>query len=158
MLISGEKSEHVSQPEESQEPKKQDSPPSKKKTQAEKYPQDFLDWYKIYPRKKAKGDALKAYRQALKEIDHDELVEKTRKFARYVEQSQTPQQYVPYPASWLRAAQWDDEQDVPQPKNAGGTGGRGDSALEIARRMIFEQGYGQDTAGRANTNHKELNW
>ena len=158
MLISGEKSEHVSHPEESQEPKKQESPPSQKKTQAEKYPQDFLDWYAIYPRKKAKGDALKAYKQALKEIDHDELVEKTRKYARYVEQSQTQQRYVPYPASWLRAAQWDDEQEPPEEINrtqAGyGAPGAPSPRDKSAEQLMREQWAREDALLNNNTNQQ----
>lgn len=158
MLISDEKSEHVSHPEESQEPKKQESPPSQKKTQAEKYPQDFLDWYAIYPRKKAKGDALKAYKQALKEIDHDELVEKTRKYARYVEQSQTLQRYVPYPASWLRAAQWDDEQEPPEELNrtqAGyGAPGAPSPRDKSAEQLMREQWAREDALLNNNTNQQ----
>lgn len=134
--------------------------PSEQKKPANKYPADFEAWYKIYPRKKAKGDALKAYKAARKVVEQDELLEKTAKFARYVEQSGTEPQFVPYPATWLRAAQWDDEQDEQAPNSSavGGAGSRTEGAMGIARRMIFEQGYGQNTAGQADTNHRELNW
>ena len=134
--------------------------PSEQKKPANKYPADFEEWYAQYPRKKAKGDALKAYKAARKLVGQQELVEKTAKYARYVEQSGMEPRFVPYPATWLRAAQWDDEQDVQAPNSSavGAAGGRTQGAMDIARRMIFEQGYGQNTAGQANTNHRELNW
>lgn len=134
--------------------------PSPAKKPANKYPADFEEWYAQYPRKKAKGDALKAYKAARKLVGQQELVEKTAKYARYVEQSGMEPRFVPYPATWLRAAQWDDEQDVQAPNSSavGAAGGRTQGAMDIARRMIFEQGYGQNTAGQANTNHRELNW
>ena len=134
--------------------------PSEQNKPANKYPADFEEWYAQYPRKKAKGDALKAYKAARKLVGQQELVEKTAKYARYVEQSGMEPRFVPYPATWLRAAQWDDEQDVQAPNSSavGAAGGRTQGAMDIARRMIFEQGYGQNTAGQANTNHRELNW
>ena len=134
--------------------------PSEQKKPANKYPADFEEWYAQYPRKKAKGDALKAYKAARKLVGQQELVEKTAKYARYVEQSGMEPRFVPYPATWLRAAQWDDEQDLQAPNSSavGAAGGRTQGAMDIARRMIFEQGYGQNTAGQANTNHRELNW
>lgn len=135
--------------------------PSEPKKPANNYPPEFEQWYKIYPRKKAKGDALKAFKAARKNVGQDELVEKTAKFARYVEQAQMEARFVPYPATWLRAAQWEDELEAPQMPNSGAgvnAGGRKEGAMGIARRMIFEQGYGQNTAGQANANHRELNW
>lgn len=134
--------------------------PSEQKKPANKYPADFEEWYAQYPRKKAKGDALKAFKAARKLVGQQELVEKTAKYARYIEQSGTEPRFVPYPATWLRAAQWDDEQDEQAPNSSavGGAGSRTEGAMDIARRMIFDHGYGQNTAGQANTNHRELNW
>lgn len=134
--------------------------PSPAKKPANKYPADFEEWYAVYPRKKAKGDALKAFKAARKLVGQQELVEKTAKYARYVEQSGMEPRFVPYPATWLRAAQWDDEQDVQAPNSSavGGAGSRTEGAMDIARRMIFDYGYGQNTAEQANTNHRELNW
>lgn len=161
MLISEEKSVTPSNSTEVSEPGKETTQASEKKTPGEKYPTEFLEWYAIYPRKKAKGDALKAYRQALKEIDHDALVEKTRKYARYVEQTQTEAKFVPYPATWLRASQWDDELETPEaPRmNPGGQpGGRKPSALDIVRGMIAQDSQGQTTWNESNNGQRELNW
>lgn len=158
MLIPDGKSVSASNPTEVSEPGKETTQASEKKTPAEKYPTEFLEWYAIYPRKKAKGDALKAYRQALKEIDHDALVEKTRKFARYVEQTQTPAQYVPYPATWLRASQWDDELEPPEalrhPGTAPGGSGTPSARDKSAEQLLREQWAREDAYLNNNTNQQ----
>ena len=157
MLISEEKSVTPSNSTEVSEPGKETTQASEKKTPGEKYPKEFLEWYNIYPRKKAKGDALKAYKQALKEIDHDALVEKTRKFARYVEQSQTPAQYVPYPATWLRASQWDDELETPEALNQPGTGPGGSgarSARDKSAEQLLREQWAREDAYLNNTNQQ----
>ena len=69
----------------------------------------FDDWWSIWGKKKAKGDAEKAYKAALKKISHDDLMAKTRAYWDHVKASGTDLQYVPYPATWLRAEQWDDD-------------------------------------------------
>ena len=69
----------------------------------------FDDWWAIWGKKKAKGDAEKAYKAALKKISHDDLMAKTRAYWDHVKASGTDLQYVPYPATWLRAEQWDDD-------------------------------------------------
>ena len=69
----------------------------------------FDDWWAIWGKKKAKGDAAKAYKAALKKISHDDLMAKTRAYWDHVKASGTDLQYVPYPATGLRAEQWDDD-------------------------------------------------
>ena len=73
-------------------------------------PSKFPDWWAIWGKKKAKGDAEKAYKAAVpKKISHDDLMAKTRAYWDHVKASGTDLQYVPYPATWLRAEQWDDD-------------------------------------------------
>ena len=72
-------------------------------------PNRFPDWWNIWGKKKAKGDAEKAYKAALKKISHDDLMAKTRAYWDHVKATGTDLQYVPYPATWLRAEQWDDD-------------------------------------------------
>ena len=69
----------------------------------------FDDWWAIWGKKKAKGDAEKAYKAALKKISHDDLMAKTRAYWDHVKATGTDLTYVPYPATWLRAEQWDDD-------------------------------------------------
>ena len=158
MLISGEKSDNASLPLDGIDAPENETPSSQKKTGAEKYPADFLEWYAMYPRKKAKGDALKAYRAARKEIGHPELMEKTRKFVVYVQQTQTEQQFIPYPATWLRASQWEDELETPHTAPGSHADGRKASALDIARDMIAKDAHRQNGATPPNAGRKELDW
>ena len=73
-------------------------------------PDLFPDWWAIWEKKKAKGDAAKAYKAAVpKKISHDDLMAKTTAYWSHVKRSGTDLQYVPYPATWLRAEQWDDD-------------------------------------------------
>ena len=158
MLISGEKSDNASLPIDGIDAPGNDTSSSQKKTEAEKYPADFLEWYAMYPRKKAKGDALKAYRAARKEIGHLELMEKTRKYVRYVEQWQMEQQFIPYPATWLRASRWEDELETPPSAPGSYADGRKASALGIVSEMIAKDVYGQNGATPRNAGRKELDW
>jgi hypothetical protein len=68
--------------------------------------QKFDEWWAIYPRKTAKQDARKAWKTATKQTPPADIIAATR------HQTTTPgsplnrePQYVPYPASWLRAGQ-----------------------------------------------------
>ena len=81
-------------------------------------PSRFPDWWTIWGKKKAKGDAEKAYKTALKKISHDDLMAKTQAYWDHVKASGTDLQYVPYPATWLRAEQWDDDL-TPNAKSGG---------------------------------------
>lgn len=158
MLIPDGKSDNASLPIDGIDAPGNDTPSSQKKTGAGKYPADFLEWYAMYPRKKAKGDALKAYRAARKEIGHLELMEKTRKYVRYVEQSQQEQKFIPYPATWLRASRWEDELETPHAAPGSYADGRKASALDIARDMIAKDAHGQNGATPRNAGRKELDW
>lgn len=68
---------------------------------------DFEAWYTAYPRKEARGSAVKAYRTARKKTDAATLLQAVR--------VQTPKlrasgdKFVPLPASWLNGERWLDE-------------------------------------------------
>jgi uncharacterized protein YdaU (DUF1376 family) len=52
----------------------------------------FAEWWKNYPRKVAKADAIRAYKAAIK-------------------RGATPDpSFIPYPATWLNQARWEDEE------------------------------------------------
>lgn len=74
---------------------------------------DFAEWYAAYPRKRGKGQALKAYRAARKKVDAATLLEAI--------EAQGPallargSQYCPYPATWLNGQRWADDLDEVAP-------------------------------------------
>ena len=70
----------------------------------------FPEWWAAWGKKKAKGDAEKAYAAAVpKKISHDDLMARTRDYWEHVRRTGIQMTYVPYPATWLRAEQWDDD-------------------------------------------------
>lgn len=73
------------------------------------YPKPFEEWYSIYPRHVGKADALKAWKAATKKITRDDLNEATLRWAQAYEVSGRDPRFIPYPATWLRKGQWDDE-------------------------------------------------
>jgi hypothetical protein len=59
---------------------------------------DFDNFWKLYPKKVAKADALKAWNKATKTKTADELLKLTKAYA----EGKLPEdKYIPYPASWL---------------------------------------------------------
>lgn len=67
----------------------------------------FEGFWELYPRKRAKLDALKAWRKIPLTI---ELLEKMA-FALEAQMrtKQWRDGFIPYPATWLRRRQWEDE-------------------------------------------------
>jgi hypothetical protein len=77
-----------------------------KKARAQ-YADEFEEWYGIYPRKAAKGQAAKAYRTARGKIDAETLLTATGLFA--ASPAGMAGKYTPYPATWLNAERWADD-------------------------------------------------
>lgn len=70
---------------------------------------DFDAWYLAYPRKRGKGQALKAYKAARKKVDADTLLRAiTQQRAALTAKGD---EFVPYPATWLNGERWDDQPD-----------------------------------------------
>jgi hypothetical protein len=66
--------------------------------------------YGIYPRKVAKGAALKAIQRALKKIDAAALEVAVREFAAAVAVwPKEERQFVPHPATWFNGERWKDD-------------------------------------------------
>lgn len=66
--------------------------------------------YTEYPKKVAKKAALKAIEKAIKKIDPDELLEVVKEYANKIAWKET--QYIPNPATWFNAEQWEDDQST----------------------------------------------
>lgn len=70
---------------------------------------DFEAWYLAYPRKRGKGQALKAYKAARKKTDAETLLVAVE-VQRPTLIAKGPD-FVPYPATWLNGERWEDEPD-----------------------------------------------
>lgn len=76
---------------------------------------EFDEWYSHYPRKRGKGQAMKAYRAARKKADAQTLLAAI--------QAQAPKlmekgpEFCPYPATWLNGERWEDQPDTARPSS-----------------------------------------
>ncbi|WP_424462959.1 helix-turn-helix domain-containing protein [Pseudoclavibacter helvolus] len=87
------------------------------------YSDTFETWWKLYPRREAKGDAFRAWEQ-LRESKHKPTFEVLCAGARdYALRTATQEQkYKQLPGGWIRARRWEDE--APTPAEAAGTPAR----------------------------------
>jgi hypothetical protein len=70
----------------------------------------FAEFYQQFPRKKARGDAQKAWDQALKKgYRADEIMAGLMRNLADLQRREP--QFIPYPATWLRAEGFFDEPD-----------------------------------------------
>lgn len=76
-------------------------------------PPGFEDFWAIYPKKRSKGEAIKAWAQT-KDLRPDlpALIEIVKAARQSFEWTKDGGRYIPNPATWLRAQGWTD--DVPQ--------------------------------------------
>lgn len=71
---------------------------------------EFDVWYRAYPKKEARGYAVKAFKIARRKASLEQLV---NGLARYVESvSGKDRQYIALPASWLNGERWLDEAET----------------------------------------------
>jgi len=66
----------------------------------------FDRFWAAYPRKTAKADARKAWKQVTKTTDPHTILAGLEKYGFSLDR-----RFVPYPASWLRGLRWTDEQE-----------------------------------------------
>lgn len=71
---------------------------------------EFADWWAMYPRKKGKGQAAKAYRAARKKVSAERIAEALEQQLDTLTKDGV--NYCPYPATWLNGERWDDEPDA----------------------------------------------
>lgn len=69
----------------------------------------FEDFWKAYPKKKAKGTAEKAFEKAIKKTDLQTILNAIEIQKTTAEWKKDSGQYIPYPATWLNAECWNDE-------------------------------------------------
>ena len=71
----------------------------------------FQDFYSLYPRKMARKDAERAWNR-LTPIQQAECLEALPNYLKYWKIKETQKDYIPYPASWINAARWEDVLDM----------------------------------------------
>lgn len=74
-------------------------------------PDRFAEFYGVYPRHEARGDALKAWGAACKRADADVIIAAAKRYAE--RRAGEDKQFTKLPATWLRRECWTDEDIVP---------------------------------------------
>lgn len=72
---------------------------------------DFDRFWSCYPRRKARADAEKAWSKLKPSPELVERIVAAVEHQKVTAWVRTDPKYIPYPATWLRAAQWEDEDD-----------------------------------------------
>lgn len=72
---------------------------------------DFAEWYAAYPRHAGRGQAVKAYRSALKKTTNVVLLAGARAAAKHYAGSDP--KFIPHPATWLNGERWADAEKLP---------------------------------------------
>jgi len=71
---------------------------------------EFDIFWNLYPNKKSKPNALKAYMKAIKKgVPHETIIRGLGQHADYWRASGTERQFIPHPATWLNGERWNDD-------------------------------------------------
>ena len=81
---------------------------AKKSKKRNDYPDDFEEFWRIYPRHEDKKKAFKVWQTALKNgATADEIIAGAARYAKY--RAGEPEQYTKHPATWLNGDCWENE-------------------------------------------------
>lgn len=74
----------------------------------------FEDFWELYPKKRSKGQAEKAWKNIKPDEQlHDRIFRALEQAKTSAEWKKDGGQFIPYPASWLNAKGWEDELQIP---------------------------------------------
>jgi len=76
---------------------------------------EFESFWEIYPKKVDKFNAKKAFVKAVKDNGLEDILNGARRLAN--DPNLPPRQFIPYPASWLRAGGWSNEPYAPRERS-----------------------------------------
>jgi len=90
------------------------------------YSDDFLRFWKVYPKRVGKLAAYRAWQYTLKKglADAEQIIEAAYIFVK-TEQGRGDRQYIPHPSTWLNQGRYDDEYEA-------------DEGLGKAERLVLD--------------------
>lgn len=78
------------------------------------YAQRFTEFWSIYPKKRSKGQAEKAFAKIRPdERLHNTILQSLELAKKTADWQKEKGKYIPYPATWLNAKGWEDEIEIP---------------------------------------------
>lgn len=79
-----------------------------------KYTEDFLAFWKAYPRKQEKRHVFeKCWLKIIKDEDPADIIKGAENFAAHCLSEGTDRKFIKLPATWLNRGCWEDEYDIP---------------------------------------------
>lgn len=96
----------------------------------------FEDFYSVWPQKKKRPDAQKAWNAAIKRATPQQIYDASVAYAN--NPHRPAKQFIPYPASWLRADGWNDELEGP-PERERNTMTRGEKNLAYVQQLAAQE-------------------
>ena len=92
------------------EQKKDRTEEKKKRIQIHQIDVDFAEWWKLYPKKVGKDDAIKKYKDAWKDVGQKVLLDAVSQYAAAVAKwPKSERKYRLNPATWLHQGHWSDD-------------------------------------------------
>lgn len=98
---------------------------------------EFAEFWKCWPRKQAKADALKAYKAARKHTEAETILAGVQRYKLLTIGQE--KRFLKLPAGWLRDERWNDE-DIPQTPSKDD---RARATLQMGRDLAIDPGYGR---------------
>lgn len=78
----------------------------------------FARFWQVYPKRKSKGDALKAFNQIRPDEQLQEaIITGVERAMKSEDWKKDKGKFIPYPGKWLRARGWEDEMVSDEPEN-----------------------------------------
>ena len=128
---------------------KDNSKDNLKDSSASALEQRFNSWWKHYPKKRNRGQALKAWKAIVPDDElTNQMIDATERAKRSASWFKDKGQFIPYPATWLRAEGWLDELEVDIDLPAT-TGGACATTIENLNQLFGGTGEGENVR-RAN--------
>ena len=91
------------------------SPRAKEPSPKERHEETFKEFWSAYPKKRSKNDALKAWLKLKPDTAlFEKIMSAIAEFKGSHDWQREDGQFIPYPASWLRAGGWEDEPMEPR--------------------------------------------
>lgn len=87
--------------------------PSRASAGADDATKSFAEFWAVYPKRKAKAAAERAYRTALKKVTAERLLAAATSYRDDSARQRNDAKFTKYPATWLNGGCWDDEPDQP---------------------------------------------
>ena len=79
----------------------------------DKYMCEFDELWKLYPKKIGKKDALRHYiRNRKNKVPYETILEGLKKYIEYINNTNTPMQFIKDGSTWFNQESWNDEREV----------------------------------------------